>query len=112
MFDLFTEVFNWLPLAAVINNKVFVVHGGLFKEDGVKLNDIKKIQRNRQPPDSGLMCEMLWSDPQQFPGRAMNKRGVGVAFGPDVTEKFLKENGLGRHSTLTKCFVSILTQIH
>jgi len=93
-FELFTEVFCWLPLAAVINKKVFVVHGGLFSKDDVTLDDIKKVNRNRQPPDEGLFCEMLWSDPQPFPGRAPNKRGVGVAFGPDVTKNFLKVNGL------------------
>lgn len=95
LFELFTEVFCFLPLSAVINKKVFVTHGGLFSQDGVKLEDIKKIDRNRQPPDEGLMCELLWSDPQPFPGRAPNKRGVGIAFGPDVTENFLKDNGLG-----------------
>lgn len=94
VFDLFTEVFTWLPLAAVLNNKVFVVHGGLFSRDGVTLKDIKAISRNRQPPDEGLMCEMLWSDPQPMPGRSPNKRGVGVAFGPDVTHRFLNDNNL------------------
>jgi len=94
VFDLFTETFNWLPLSACLNKKVIIVHGGLFSKDGVTLDDIRKIQRNRQPPDEGLMCELLWSDPQPFNGRAPNKRGVGVAFGPDVTHKFLKDNNL------------------
>eukprot|EP01117_Protostelium_nocturnum_P005144 TRINITY_DN1868_c0_g1_i3.p1 TRINITY_DN1868_c0_g1~~TRINITY_DN1868_c0_g1_i3.p1 ORF type:complete len:117 (-),score=37.13 TRINITY_DN1868_c0_g1_i3:48-398(-) len=40
------------------------------------------------------MCELLWSDPSPFPGRQPNKRGVGITFGPDVTAKFLKDNGL------------------
>ncbi|PRP73190.1 serine/threonine-protein phosphatase 5 [Planoprotostelium fungivorum] len=93
-FDLFTEVFNWLPLSACLNKKVIIVHGGLFSKDGVKLDDMRKISRNRQPPDEGLMCELLWSDPSPFPGRSPNKRGVGVAFGPDVTHKFLKDNNL------------------
>lgn len=53
MFDLFSEVFNYLPLACCLGEKVLVVHGGLFSEDGVKLEDIKKIDRNRQPPDQG-----------------------------------------------------------
>eukprot|EP00457_Paulinella_chromatophora_P006909 gb/GEZN01006929.1/.p1 GENE.gb/GEZN01006929.1/~~gb/GEZN01006929.1/.p1 ORF type:complete len:480 (-),score=69.69 gb/GEZN01006929.1/:119-1558(-) len=93
-FDLFTECFNWLPLGAVIGSSILVVHGGLFSEDGVKLSDIRKIDRFRQPPDSGLMCEMLWSDPQPETGRAPSKRGVGLSFGPDVSERFLKDNGL------------------
>ena len=40
------------------------------------------------------MCELLWSDPQPGSGRAPSKRGVGVAFGADVTQRFLQENGL------------------
>lgn len=40
------------------------------------------------------MCELLWSDPQPGAGRAPSKRGVGVAFGPDVTRAFLEQNGL------------------
>ncbi|KAJ3409241.1 Serine/threonine-protein phosphatase 5 [Chytriomyces hyalinus] len=40
------------------------------------------------------MCEILWSDPQPFPGRSPSKRGVGTQFGPDVTEAFCLENGL------------------
>ncbi|NXF28234.1 PPP5 phosphatase, partial [Rhodinocichla rosea] len=64
MFALFSEVFEWLPLAQCINGKVLIMHGGLFSEDGVTLDDIRKIERNRQPPDSGPMCDLLWSDPQ------------------------------------------------
>ncbi|XP_064599585.1 serine/threonine-protein phosphatase 5-like [Liolophura sinensis] len=94
MADLFTEVFNWLPLAHCINKKVLVMHGGLFSEDTVTLDDIRKIERNKQPPDSGPMCELLWSDPQFQCGRSPSKRGVGVQFGPDVTKAFLQRNKL------------------
>ena len=48
----------------------------------------------REPPDEGLMCECLWSDPQPAHGRAPSKRGIGVAFGPDVTRRFLADNRL------------------
>jgi serine/threonine-protein phosphatase 5 len=71
-----------------------VLHGGLFSEDGVTLDMIRKIDRNQQPPESGLMSELLWSDPQKPRGRAPSKRGVGLSFGPDVTERFLKNNDL------------------
>lgn len=40
------------------------------------------------------MCDLLWSDPQPFPGRAPSKRGVGIQFGPDVTNAFLTSNKL------------------
>ncbi|XP_028073172.1 serine/threonine-protein phosphatase 5-like isoform X5 [Camellia sinensis] len=92
--ELFAEVFCCLPLAHVINEKVFVVHGGLFSVDGVKLSNIKAIDRFCEPPEEGLMCELLWSDPQPQPGRGPSKRGVGLSFGADVTKRFLQENNL------------------
>ncbi|KAJ1282118.1 hypothetical protein BS78_03G025700 [Paspalum vaginatum] len=92
--ELFAEVFCCLPLAHVINNKVFVAHGGLFSVDGVKLSDIRAIERFREPPEEGLMCEILWSDPQPQLGRGPSKRGVGLSFGADVTKRFLQENNL------------------
>lgn len=61
----FADVFNLLPLATCIESKVFVVHGGLFDKDGVTLDDIRKIDRYREPPLQGLMCDMLWYEPQQ-----------------------------------------------
>ena len=74
--------------------QVLVMHGGLFANDGVTLADIHSTERNRQPPESGIMCDLLWSDPQPQAGRAPSKRGVGIAFGPDVTQRFCEENDL------------------
>ena len=93
-YDLFSQLFCMLPLCHVINNKVMVTHGGLFSKDGIKVSDIKKFPRKREPTDEGIMCECLWSDPCDMPGRHPSKRGVGVMFGPDVAENFLKDNGL------------------
>lgn len=94
MVELFTEVFNWIPLCHCINNKILVMHGGLFEDDNVTLEDIAKVDRDRQPPESGIMCELLWSDPQAQCGRNPSKRGVGIQFGPDVTKRFLQKNKL------------------
>ncbi|XP_013171099.1 PREDICTED: serine/threonine-protein phosphatase 5 [Papilio xuthus] len=94
MADLFTEVYNWLPLAHCINNRVLVMHGGLFSSDDVTLDDIRNVDRNKQPPEDGIMCELLWSDPQPMVGRSPSKRGVGCQFGPDVTHSFLERNRL------------------
>ena len=77
MFQIFTEVFNYLPLAHCINNKVLIMHGGLFSKDDVTLKDIRAVDRVRQPPEDGLMSELLWSDPQPQNGRGESKRGVG-----------------------------------
>ncbi|XP_014607795.1 PREDICTED: serine/threonine-protein phosphatase 5 [Polistes canadensis] len=94
MAEVFTDVYNWLPLAHCLNKRVLVMHGGLFSRDNVTLEEIKQIDRNRQPPEEGVMCELLWSDPQPQMGRAASKRGVGVQFGPDVTQSFLALNNL------------------
>ena len=66
----------------------------LMKRHKEVLEDIRAVDRVMQPPDKGIMCEMLWSDPQPQPGRSMSKRGVGCQFGPDVTARFLADNGL------------------
>lgn len=95
-YDLFADIFCYLPLVYIINKKVMVTHGGLFSKDGVKISDLKKIDRIREPPDEGLMTELLWSDPSPLNGRQPSKRGVGLSFGPDVAHKFLDENKLGK----------------
>ncbi len=92
--NLFTEVFHALPLALCVDRRALVLHGGLFQQDGVTLEDIARIDRFREPPESGLMSDLLWSDPQPFPGRGPSKRGMGQSFGPDITARFLAANGL------------------
>ncbi|KAH6892065.1 serine/threonine-protein phosphatase 5 [Thelonectria olida] len=96
VFKLFSESFSALPLATLIGDKFLVLHGGLFSDDSVTLDDIRKLNRHgqRQPGQSGLMMEMLWTDPQEEPGRGPSKRGVGMQFGPDITKKFCEKNGL------------------
>jgi serine/threonine-protein phosphatase 5 len=54
MFHLFAETFNCIPLANCINQKILVVHGGLFSRDDVTLDEIRQIDRFRQPGDSGM----------------------------------------------------------
>ncbi|KAJ5628657.1 Serine/threonine-protein phosphatase [Penicillium lividum] len=96
VFKVFSESFSALPLATLIGGKYLVLHGGLFSDDKITLNDIRKLNRHnqRQPGQQGLMMEMLWTDPQTQPGRGPSKRGVGMQFGPDVTKRFCENNGL------------------
>ncbi|KAK4580392.1 Palmitoyl-protein thioesterase 1 [Recurvomyces mirabilis] len=96
VFKLFSESFSALPLATLIGDKFLTLHGGLFSDDAVTLDDIRALNRHnqRQPGQSGLMMEMLWTDPQTAPGRGPSKRGVGMQFGPDVTKRFCEKNGL------------------
>ena len=73
-----------------------MTHGGLFSKDGVTIKDIQALDRFREPPNTGIMCELLWSDPIKASGRQPSKRGCGIGFGPDVAKRFLEENGLGK----------------
>ncbi|KAI9760213.1 MAG: hypothetical protein M4579_001829 [Chaenotheca gracillima] len=96
VFKLFSESFSALPLATLIGSKYLTLHGGLFSDDKITLDDIRALNRHnqRQPGQQGLMMEMLWTDPQTAPGRGPSKRGVGLQFGPDVTKRFCENNKL------------------
>ena len=62
--------FDALPLCAVVQSKIFVVHGGLFARDGVTLSHLRAVQRKREPPlhnpsfEDQVFEDMLWSDPR------------------------------------------------
>lgn len=93
--EMFRELFCALPLAYVLGGKVMVVHGGIpTRPQGGDLDSLRALDRVREPPDEGPMCECLWNDPQEEPGCTPNKRGVGFAFGPDITQAYLEANGL------------------
>lgn len=77
-YELFSDMFCNLPIAHCINRGILVLHGGLFAKDGITLEQIAKEHRKREPPDEGIMCESLWSDPCDQDGRHPSKRGVGV----------------------------------
>ena len=92
--ELFHACFVRLPLCCVLHGRCLVVHGGLPSEDVSTLDDIRKIERRCEPPEMGLFCDVLWSDPQPFLGRQPSRRGVGLSFGPDVTQRFLERSNL------------------
>ena len=94
VYDYFSEFFRFLPLGHILNNKIIVIHGGLFSKEGVTINELKNLDRGIDVPTEGLMNELLWSDPRDENGWRPSDRGAGVYFGEDVTEKFLNENNL------------------
>lgn len=91
----FCDVFNCLPIAAVVDNRIFCCHGGLSR-DLKSFDQIRAIARPTDVPDTGLLCDLLWADPtDEFPGwGSNNQRGVSWSFGVDALNKFLTEHDL------------------
>jgi len=86
-----TEVFDYLSLAAVIDNTVFCVHGGLSPAVST-LDQIRSIDRKQEVPHDGAMCDLLWSDPEEIEGWGLSPRGAGYLFGGDITTQFNQAN--------------------
>ena len=90
----FTDLFNWLPVAAIIDEKILCMHGGLSPELK-NLQNITDISRPTDIPDTGLLCDLLWSDPDKdVLEYDENDRGVSVIFGEKIVEDFNKKNDL------------------
>lgn len=90
----FTDCFNCLPCAAVIDEKIFCMHGGLSPEL-TSLDQVKRIVRPTDVPDTGLLCDLLWSDPdKEIDGWGENDRGVSFTFGEDIVAQFLHKHDL------------------
>ncbi|KAL0967627.1 hypothetical protein UPYG_G00254660 [Umbra pygmaea] len=90
----FTDCFNCLPIAAIIDEKIFCCHGGL-SPDLQSMEQIRRIMRPTDVPDTGLLCDLLWSDPDKdVQGWGENDRGVSFTFGADVVSKFLNRHDL------------------
>jgi len=94
----FCDVFNCLPACAIIDDKVICMHGGLSSEMMDPNVDVREmvstVQRPADIPDSGFLCDLLWSDPAEIRGFGANDRGVSVAFGPDIVQQFLAKEDL------------------
>lgn len=86
-----TNIFDYLALAAIIDNKIFCVHGGLSPSINT-LDEIRSIERKQEVPHDGAMCDLMWSDPDESPGWSVSPRGAGYLFGGDIVEKFNREN--------------------
>ena len=90
----FTDCFNCLPVAAILDDKIICMHGGL-GPDLDKIDRIKNIIRPTDVPERGLLCDLLWSDPDDSSnGFGSNERGVSVVFNGKIVQTFLKNNDL------------------
>ncbi|KAM7521538.1 hypothetical protein LguiA_011440 [Lonicera macranthoides] len=94
----FNQLFNYLPLAALIERKIICMHGGI----GRSINSVEQIEKLERPitMDAGsiILMDLLWSDPTEndsVEGLRPNARGPGlVTFGPDRVTDFCKKNKL------------------
>jgi len=89
----FTDLFDYLPLTALIENKIFCLHGGLSPSID-SLDHIRGYDRKIEVPHEGPMCDLLWSDPDDRCGWGISPRGAGYTFGQDISEQFNHNNGL------------------
>ena len=88
-----TELFDYLSLSALVENKIFCVHGGLSPAINT-LDHIRTIDRKQEVPHDGAMCDLLWSDPEDIDGWGMSPRGAGYLFGGDVVKTFNQLNNV------------------
>ena len=86
-----TEIFDYLSLSALVDNRVFAVHGGL-SPTITTLDQIRVIDRKQEVPHDGSMCDLLWSDPEDIAGWGLSPRGAGYLFGADVVAQFNATN--------------------
>ncbi|XP_062167716.1 serine/threonine-protein phosphatase PP1 isozyme 2-like [Alnus glutinosa] len=94
VWKIFTDCFNCLPVAALIDEKIFCMHGGL-SPDLHNLDEIRNIQRPCDVPDTGLLCDLLWSDPSKdIRGWGINERGVSYTFGADRVAEFIQKHDI------------------
>lgn len=94
LWKIFSDIFNCLPVSALVDEKILCMHGGLSPEMD-SLQQIADLPRPKDVPDVGLMCDLLWSDPDTtVNGWGENERGVSFVFGADVVAEFLDRHDL------------------
>jgi len=88
------QCFDCFGLAALIDEQVLCVHGGL-SPDVRTLDQVRAIDRNQEIPHEGAFCDLVWSDPEDISGAwQISPRGAGYLFGKRVTEEFHHVNSL------------------
>lgn len=90
----FTDMFDFLPVSALIGNQIFCTHGGL-SPYLQSIDQVRALPRFQEIPFEGLLTDMMWSDPApETKGFAPSNRGVGYTFGEDIVQQFLRINDI------------------
>lgn len=90
----FGDAFSQMPICALIDDRILCMHGGLSPEL-TTLDQLRNIPRPANVPESGLLCDLLWSDPSaEVRQWGDNDRGVSFTFGPEIVRSFLKKHKL------------------
>jgi serine/threonine-protein phosphatase 2A catalytic subunit len=89
----FTDLFDHLPLSAVVENQFFCLHGGL-SPNATTLDEIRQVNRIQEVPHEGPMADLLWSDPDNINGWGPSQRGCGYTWGQEISEQFNHTNNL------------------
>jgi serine/threonine-protein phosphatase PP1 catalytic subunit len=95
VFNKINDVLCILPLCAIVSEKIFCVHGGI-SPHLKKIDDINKINRFTPIPDGGLLCDLMWSDPNNSLNETwgMNARGISCTYNATAIDTFLTNNNL------------------
>ena len=88
-----TDAFDYFPIGAVVDDKIFCIHGGLSPEIRT-IDQIRLIDRKIDIPIVGPFSDLMWSDPDDIEGWIMNQRGAGFLFGVQVVTDFNRINGI------------------
>ena len=62
VFNYILNIFDYLPLAAKIDNKIFCVHSGLTPEIKT-VDDINSLDRIQEIPQDGPIVGLLFNEP-------------------------------------------------
>ncbi|KAK7244582.1 hypothetical protein RIF29_39406 [Crotalaria pallida] len=93
VWKIFTDLFDYFPLTALVESEMFCLHGGLSPSIET-LDNIHNFDRVQEVPHEGPMCNLLWSDPDDRCGWGISPRGAGYTFGQDISEQFNHTNNL------------------
>lgn len=90
----FNDLFDWFPLSAIINGRILCVHGGI-SPNLKNINQLYQINRPCQIPDSGLICDIVWSDPNQnCDNFDENDRGKSYVYGYKSVQALLEHSSI------------------